>query len=166
MDNPIFEQCLYFIILGLLFTSFTCLKLIQENKQEDLLKEFMVRKITSPNASVIYKLVYFVLKYIHTLVLVILFIQGSGTLNSARSLGFMLFFVVYTAYPEIYRSTSFLLIIFISFFIVAEYQFSLVYQSYVDDTQLMKEKLWMGFYEEHRKPNWKYGDSVYWRHKG
>lgn len=97
----------------------------------------MVRKITSPNASVIYKLAYFILKYIHTVVLVILFLQGSDNLNSARSLGFMLFFVVYTAYPETYRSTSFLLIIFISFFIVAQYQFSLVYQSYIEDKQLM-----------------------------
>lgn len=81
----------------------------------------MIKKIQSPNASVGYKFAYFILKYIHTLVLVILFIQGSGKLNSARSLGFMLFFVVYTAYPGTYRSTSFLLIIFISYFILAQY---------------------------------------------
>jgi hypothetical protein len=29
----------------------------------------------------------------------------------------------------------------------------------------MQEKLWMGYYSEDSPPNWKYGDSVYWRHK-
>lgn len=153
------------MILALLFTSFTCLKLINENSTEDVLKDFMIMKIMSPNASIAWKFAYFFLKYIHSVVLVILFIQGSGSLNNARSLGFMLFFVMYTAYPETYRSTSFLLIIFISFFIVAQYQFSLVYQSYEEDKQLMQEKLWMGFYSKGSEPNWKYGDSVYWRHK-
>jgi hypothetical protein len=28
----------------------------------------------------------------------------------------------------------------------------------------MQEKLWMGFYDDKSPPDWKYGDSVYWRH--
>ena len=93
----------------------------------------MIDKIKSPNASVVYKLAYFIFKHIHSVVLVILFIQGSGNLNSFKSLGFMLFFVVYTAYHQTYRSTSFLLIMFVSFFIIAQYQFSLVYQRYQEN---------------------------------
>lgn len=40
----------------------------------------------------------------------------------------MIFFVVYTAYEEIYRKTSVVLILFISFFIGVQYYYSLVWR--------------------------------------
>lgn len=46
-------------------------------------------------------------------------------LKSLRNLGYMVFFVVYTAYENIYRKTSKLLILFMSFFIMVRYYTSL-----------------------------------------
>jgi len=65
-------------------------------------------------------------------VLATLFLNGIGNINSVKNLGFMIFFVVYTAYEEIYRRTSNLLIIFISFFILARYYMSLNYPVILD----------------------------------
>ena len=46
-------------------------------------------------------------------------------LKSLRNLGYMVFFVIYTAYENIYRKTSKLLIVFMSFFILMRYYSSL-----------------------------------------
>lgn len=60
-----------------------------------------------------------------------MFLKGISNINNIKNLGFMIFFVVYTAYEEIYRKTSVLLIIFISFFIAVQYYYSLFYK--IDD---------------------------------
>jgi hypothetical protein len=66
-------------------------------------------------------------------VLVILFINGAGQLNNLRNLGFMIFFIVYSASEEAYRKTSNLLVIFLAYFIVGQYAFSLIYLEFKGD---------------------------------
>jgi hypothetical protein len=65
-------------------------------------------------------------KYIQTAVLLGVFVMGLSALDEYKSLGFMVFFIVYTAYESVYRRTGFLLVIWISFFIFERYAKSLV----------------------------------------
>lgn len=57
-----------------------------------------------------------------------------------KNLGYILFFVIYTAYIDCYRSTSVLLILFISFFIWAQYFLALFHSSVFKDPM---SKLWI-----------------------
>jgi hypothetical protein len=68
------------------------------------------------------------MRYIQSIVLMFLFLNGITNINNMKNLGFMIFFVVYTAYVDIYRKTSALLILFISFFIASQYYYSLVWK--------------------------------------
>lgn len=94
--------------------------------------------------------------------LVILFINGAGQLNNLRNLGFMIFFIVYSASEEAYRKTSSLLVIFLSYFILGQYAFSLVYLEYKGEGSYDTYK-WFGLYEL-SGPNWRLGDEIYFRH--
>ena len=88
----------------------------------------------------------------------------SGDLNRLRNLGFMLFFVVYTASEYLYRKTSKILVVFIAFFICGQYYFSLVYHNFIEDDTLMAKLKWLNLYEKTTMPNWEKGDSIYFRH--
>ncbi len=65
-----------------------------------------------------WKFIFFMMKYLHIFALICLFINGAENLNSFRNLGFMMFFIVYTTNEWLYRKTSSILSIFISFFII------------------------------------------------
>lgn len=95
--------------------------------------------------------------------MVALFINGSEKLNRAKNLGFMIFFVMYTANEQLYRKTGWVLILFISFFIFGRYFFSLMYHRYQNDPDAMKNALWLGLYDEDNVPHWQKGGSVYFR---
>jgi hypothetical protein len=49
----------------------------------------------------------------------LIFVRGVRQINNAMNLGFMIFFVIFTAYESIYRRTGFLLIMYISVFVLA-----------------------------------------------
>ena len=59
----------------------------------------------------------------------------------------MLFFVVYTSSEYLYRKTSKVLVIFISFIIAGQYYFSLNYMDYKNDPVKMKQFEWLNFYQ-------------------
>jgi hypothetical protein len=82
---------------------------------------FFRKRITDPRFSNMWKLVFFGTRYIQSFGLALMFVHGLRDLYTVQNLGFMIFFVVYTAYEELYRRTSVLLIIFISIFIVGQY---------------------------------------------
>jgi hypothetical protein len=108
--------------------------------------------------------VFFGLKHIQTIVLVMLFLNGSDNINNLESLGFMLFFVIYTTYEQLYRRTSKVLTIFVASFIFGQYWFSLQYHHFKDDPIRMRTFKWFDFYREEAKPNWEQGSSIYFRH--
>lgn len=62
--------------------------------------------------------VFYACRWSHVVILVILFCSGVKNLNCVNNLGYMAFFVVYTAYEHIYRKTCRILIFFSSFFIL------------------------------------------------
>lgn len=121
---------------------------------------FLINKImTRDSGQMAWNMLFFVFKYIQSVALVALFINGSNNLNHFRNLGFMFFFVVYTSSEYLYRKTSKCLVIFIAFFVGGQYYFSLVYRKYLDDPTTWKTLEWLNLFEEEKAPNWMPGDS-------
>ena len=70
-----------------------------------------------------------------------------------RNIGFMIFFVIYTNSEYLYRTTSKLLSLFIAFFILGQYYFSLNYMKYEDKHQLTRLR-WLNLYQDDKMPTW------------
>jgi len=58
-------------------------------------------------------------------------------LNSVQNLSYMAFFVIYTAYEEIYRRTSLILVTFVAVIIWAQYAASLYWYLFSSNDQFM-----------------------------
>ena len=164
---PVLEQLLYFSILACFYMSVSCFKLAFTHNQDEGMKSYFFKRCKD---STVYKFLFFFLKHIQTLVLICLFINGAQNLNHFRNLGFMFFFVIYTANMELYRQTSKALVLFVAFFIVGEYFFSLEYHRFDQkpltntDKIMMKRFEWLSFYNKANPPNWKPGSSIRFRH--
>jgi hypothetical protein len=102
-----------------------------EHDQNNILVNFFIDKVTNKYASIVWKFLFFILKYIHGLVLLILVWRGSNNLNHFKNLGCLIFFIIYSASEYIYRKTSNLLVIFMVFFIGGNYYFSITYKDYL-----------------------------------
>ena len=93
---------------------------------------------------------FFVVKYLHIVVLISLLVDAMNRLNTFRGLGFLTFFIVYTASEWLYRQTSRLLSIFISFFILGQYYTCLIAPGLnLEDPRnsaLEKNLAWFGLY--------------------
>lgn len=75
----------------------------------------------------IWKVNFYVLRYVHVIMLACLYWFGSSDLNNFRSLGFMLLFSFWSMSEMLYRKTVKILIFFCAFFILGQYYFSLGY---------------------------------------
>jgi hypothetical protein len=97
--------------------------------------------------------VFFSCRYIHIVVLVYLFQRGVGRLDCFNNLGYVVFFVVYTAYEGVYRSTAGILMFFTSCFIVGQYFTSLFYQVYMYERneQDINALYWWNFFPNRNK---------------
>jgi hypothetical protein len=98
-------------------------------------------------------------------VLLLVFVYGLKNLYTVKNLGFMVFFVVYTAYEWLYRKTGVILILFTSFFIVAQYYFSLHYRIFAEDKYLRQQfKFYTIFRKDSTDPFGTEGkESMYFR---
>jgi hypothetical protein len=164
MENPILEQFLYFVILSLMFMSIACFKLSFEFPQNKYIINIFIEKIYDKNCSIMWKFLFLFLKYIQSIVLITLFVQGSDNLNHLKNLGFMIFFVAYTASEKLYRSTSVFLTIFIAFFLLGQYYFSLNYKKSMNDKILMGRLEWLNFFDTNKMPTWSETTSIYFRY--
>jgi hypothetical protein len=156
---PVLEQLLYFSILACFYMSVSCFKLAFTHNQDKGMKSYFFKRCRDSTA---YKFLFFFLKHIQTLVLICLFFNGAQNLNHFRNLGFMLFFVIYTASMELYRKTSKALVLFVAFFIVGEYFYSLEYHRF--DKAMQTRFKWLSFWNHSNPPNWKPGSSIFFRH--
>lgn len=156
---PVLEQLLYFSILACFYMSVSCFKLAFTHNQDKGMKSYFFKRCRD---STVYKFLFFFLKHIQTLVLICLFINGAQNLNHFRNLGFMLFFVVYTASMDLYRKTSKALVLFVAFFIVGEYFYSLEYHRF--DKAMQQRFEWLSFWNTDNPPSWKPGSSIFFRH--
>lgn len=126
------------------------------------MRDFFEERIQN-HYHVIWKIIYLTAKYWHYLVLLFLFLNGKE-INKLRNLGFISFFTVYTASEWLYRETSVLLNVFISFFIFGQYYFSLTYYRYDGNTQVMDLLLYINMYEDGKIYQWESDTNIYWRH--
>lgn len=108
---------LYFVILALFCCCISSYKLGFEYDQNEKLIGVFETRIRDKNSNIMFKIMFYVLKHIQTIVLLSLFVNGRSDLNSLRNLGFMVFFVGYTASEKLYRSTCKCLVAFLGFFI-------------------------------------------------
>jgi hypothetical protein len=105
------------------------------------------------------------MKYIHILMLGILFLSGASNLNYFRSLGFMLMFAFWTMSEKLYRKTVKFLVFFVGFFIMGQYYFSLIYKRYVDSPEAMERLRFYNLFEYDKFNQWKETESIYFRFK-
>jgi len=118
MEHAVFERSFMFIGLALMYMMLSCMVIEARSRESDKLFSFFQKRINDPRFSHIWKIFFICLKYVQNIVLLLLFFNGMEELNNLRNLGFMIFFCFYTAYEELYRKTSVLLIVFIGFFII------------------------------------------------
>ena len=84
---------------------------------------------------------YFVLKRIHLIILLVLFYSGSENINHLANLMFIIFFVVFSTYEKLYRSYSWVLSFFMSYLIFVQYFFHLRYHYYTEVDQSHMDSL-------------------------
>lgn len=118
---PVLEQSLYFCVLILVFMTISNLKLTLAQDQSEYVRENFLHLVTKEKGSIVWKFLYFIFKNIQLVVLVIIFFKGASTLNTLKSLGFMIFFVLFASSEPLYRKASRILIFFTAFFILGEY---------------------------------------------
>lgn len=129
--NSFWELTLMFsilILLGLMYPARQrFLAYERHHKGSDMQKDLIVSKIQDKHSSILWNIMFICILEMHNLVIfLMLFATGSETFNLFQ-LGFMLFFVVYSASEWVYRKTSIVLPIFIGFFIMGQYWWSVSY---------------------------------------
>lgn len=130
MINPTLEQFFMLVTLLLFYMMISSyLKAIDNKPAENGFIRFFRIRIHAKK--VLWIWVFFFCRYVHLVILVYLFYRGVSDLDCFNNLGYMIFFVVYTAYESIYRKTGGILIFFTASFVVLQYFFSLHYQVYM-----------------------------------
>lgn len=120
MKDRMWEQVLFYVTLATFITMPYCLNAIHNNKKENKLLNFFTLRIKNHKYyNTLWIAVFQFLKYIQLTLLCFLFYNGMKNLNSIQNLAYMAFFVIYTAYEEIYRQTSKILVIFVASIILA-----------------------------------------------
>lgn len=76
----------------------------------------------------------------------------------------MLFFAVFLYNEEYYRKSSKVLVVFMSFFVLSQYYYSLKYMIISKNKIINERCLWFKMYDKKDMPDWKVGSSLYFRH--
>lgn len=115
---------------------------------------FFKKRLSDEKYSNSWKIVFYSFRYIQSILLLVLFFNGIQNLNNVKNLGYMLFFVVYTAYEEVYRKTCFLLVMFNASFIMGQYMFSFTYPLFIGDQEQMVTRFkWLNLYPSNDATN-------------
>jgi len=148
----LWEQALYFFNLSMLFLSISCYRIVYLLQQKeakgkgielkaseftqdgsDTVTLYILKKLKSPYSNTIWKVSFYIFRYIHVIMLFALLCEAAPDLNHFRALGFMVLFAFWTISEKLYRKTVKILIFFMSFFIVNQYYYSLTYKRFIDD---------------------------------
>lgn len=124
-----------YLVLLCFFMFPSCYAKISLGNERNKMLVFFERKCLENHTgfSNIWKYIFFSMRYIQAMMLAFLFIRGFSTsINNLQNLGYMIFFVIYTAYESIYRRSSKLLCLFTAAFIVMQYYGSLSWRLYQD----------------------------------
>ena len=153
---PILEQSLFFVVLVLIFMTISCLKLTYDQDQTEFVKQSFFYLIQHEKGSIFWKFLWFLFKHIQTLILVLIFLKGASNINTFKNLGFMIFFVIYTSSPYLYRKTCRVLILFTAFFILGQYYLQLGDTITIAGSQQEKLLYWLNL-----KPKYERLDGGY-----
>ena len=93
-----------------------------KHRGSDMTRDVLIKNIKDENSSAVWKIVFIVANRLHIPVLYLMLFIGNQNF-SLFQLGFMGFFVAYGTSHQLYIETSFLLPMFISFFILGQYYF-------------------------------------------
>jgi hypothetical protein len=125
--SPFWELMLMFsilVMLGLMVPArLRYMSYGQQHSGGDMVKDLIVRKIKSSDSLVLWKMGFIFMLSMHNVIIFFMLFAGNQKFNLFQ-LGFMFFFVAYSASEFLYQKTSILLPIFISFFISAQYYWS------------------------------------------
>lgn len=147
MVNETIEQFFMLVTLLLFYMMISSyLKRIDNQSVENGLIRFFRQRISSKNPSMKWIWVFLSCRYAHILVLIFLFQRGVSNLDCVNNLGFLIFFVVYTGYEDIYRKTGYVLIFFTSVFILGQYFTSLFYQVVMDNDETITNMYWWNLF--------------------
>lgn len=92
---------------------------------KDMAFDFLSGKINDQEAAIGWSFLFIFLMNLHTVMLLVLVFFGQTGNFTVFQLGNMMFFVVYSASDYLYAKTSILMPLFMSFFILAQYLYSL-----------------------------------------
>jgi len=139
MEDRMGEQFFFYITLATFIMMPYCLNALHnENRKENKLLDFFTLRIKNAKYwNTLWIIEFQFCKYIQLTLLCFLFYNGMKNLNSVQNLSYMAFFVIYTAYEEIYRRTSLILVTFVAAIIWAQYAFSLYWYLFSSNDQLM-----------------------------
>jgi len=125
------------------------------------------KKLISSHTNILWKLSLYPLRRFHYIILLTLFILATRDMkdmNTIMNLGFIFFFAAYITFDRFYRKTSKSLTIFMSWFILTQYYYSLNYHRFENNDKLANKCKWYGLWSKSNKPNWKIGSSVYFKY--
>lgn len=148
MYSQVFEQTLMFLILICFSMMFACISITQSQEDSEIrsnLLRFFIDRCTQPKYSKNWKMVFLSTRYAQSVLLFFLFIRGITDLNNILNLGYLIFFAVYTAYENIYRKTSMILVLFIGQRIIGEYYYSLFWKLNEGDERFLKKLRWCNY---------------------
>lgn len=132
--SPFWELMLMFsilVMLGLMVPArLRYMSYGRHHNGGDMVKDLIVRKIKSNDSLVLWKLGFIFMLSMHNVIIFFMLFAGNQKFNLFQ-LGFMFFFVAYSASEFLYQKTSILLPIFISFFISAQYYWSVQYTKHI-----------------------------------
>jgi hypothetical protein len=146
MEYKMLEQLLFYVIMSNFFMMVSGYFLTFQHNQDEMIIKAIRDRMLAKDKSIIYKFGFWILKYIQSLVLIILLYMGYTELDHLANLMFMLFFVVYTAFINFYRVTSKSMTILFSYLICMRYYYSLNYHKFMKDKPEMYKMAWFGLF--------------------
>jgi len=114
----------------------------------------------------LWKFTLWPLRRIHIIIFIILFVVATNNMSKLdhfMNLGFIFFVSAYITFDRVYRKTGIVLLIFMSWFIISSYYYSLNYHIIEINPKTKKSCEWWGMWSSDNNPDWKHGSSVYFR---
>ena len=152
MNQSTFEQFFMLITLLLFYMmiSIYVKRRDMKNVENRVIGFFRVR---IQNRKIGWIWVFYCCRWAHILILVTLLALGVQNLNCINNLGYLAFFIIYTAYESAYRYTCRVLILFSSVFILGQYIYSLHYQIYMraDNEEQIFNLYWWNMFPSDNK---------------
>lgn len=118
---PGLELLLTYIVILMFCMMIPGKKLLNSKSLE--IKCFILNKMESKESNVLWKLLFYLMQYLHLIILIVMMVIGIK--ESMQGICFMILFIIYSSSTTLYRKSAVLLVILISYFIWGQYFFTL-----------------------------------------